>query len=377
MKVLMISSGTNTKFFERESSVRKRMAEYGSIVDELHIIVFSPKGYEVEQIADNVWVYPTNSVSKLFYSFDGIRIGKTIVDGDEWIITAQDPFEAGFAAWSLSYFFEIPFEVQVHGDIYNTYFITGNTFNVFRRPVGFFVLPKADHIRVVSQRIADSLQNRGIPKEKITVFPVVVDIDVFKKSEPSFDVYDKYPQFDSVLLAVSRLEVEKDIPTALRALAYIVQKGINAGLVIVGTGRLKKDFRDLVKNLGIEKRVIFEGWQDDLVSYYKTADIFLNTSLHEGYARTLIEAAASGIPIISTDVGIVGDILIGDRDIEVCDTGDEICFATKTSELLKNEKKYSQLRKHARNSVEAHIYSQKGYLSMIQKNWKKCLMTKS
>ena len=56
--------------------------------------------------------------------------------------------------------------------------------------------------------------------------------------------------------------------------------------------------------------VIFEKWIDreTLFSYYKTVDLFLVTSLYEGYGMTLVEAQAAGCPIISTDVGVAREV---------------------------------------------------------------------
>ena len=55
--------------------------------------------------------------------------------------------------------------------------------------------------------------------------------------------------------------------------------------------------------------VVIEHWTDDLISYYKTADLFLFTSNYEGYGRTVVEAMAAGLPVIMTNVGLAGDIL--------------------------------------------------------------------
>src|SRR5512133_3519194 len=102
MKVIMI--GTDRKLFEPGSAVRERMSDYGARLTELHIIVFAGSSLKLkpEQLSDKVWIYPTNSLSKFLYIFDAIRIGKRIVRDRfmtpaELLISAQDPFETGFA----------------------------------------------------------------------------------------------------------------------------------------------------------------------------------------------------------------------------------------------------------------------------------------
>lgn len=106
----------------------------------------------------------------------------------------------------------------------------------------------------------------------------------------------------------SRLTREKNIELALRAFALARKSVLEAGLVVVGDGDEKKRLLNVVRSLGISKAVIFEPWTDDLASYYKTADVFLNTSLYEGYGRTLVEARTAGIPVISTDVGVAYEV---------------------------------------------------------------------
>jgi 1,2-diacylglycerol 3-alpha-glucosyltransferase len=77
-------------------------------------------------------------------------------------------------------------------------------------------------------------------------------------------------------------------------------------LIIVGSGPRLASLRALATKLGISGSVAFESWVDQptIASYYKTADLFLNTSLFEGYGMTLVEARAAGCPIVSTDVGV-------------------------------------------------------------------------
>jgi glycosyltransferase involved in cell wall biosynthesis len=81
------------------------------------------------------------------------------------------------------------------------------------------------------------------------------------------------------------------------------------GLVIVGSGSEESELKNLAQKLGIENAVIFEGWQNNLASYYKTCDCFLVTSWYEGYGMTLVEAAAVGTKIVSTDVGIAKEVV--------------------------------------------------------------------
>ncbi|TSC66959.1 MAG: glycosyltransferase, partial [Parcubacteria group bacterium Gr01-1014_73] len=122
------------------------------------------------------------------------------------------------------------------------------------------------------------------------------------------DLRKKYPQFDFIALAVGRLEPEKNSSLALEIWREVVKKNPLAGLVIIGSGSLEKSLKLKAKSLKLEDNVIFEQWKNDLVSYYKTADVFLNTSFYEGYGLAMAEARAASLPVISTDVGAVREL---------------------------------------------------------------------
>ena len=81
MSIKVLSIGSDRKLFEEGSAVSERIKEYGTLVGELHIVVFALKslGLKEKQIAPNVWVYPTNSFSKWLYVHDASKLGQKIV----------------------------------------------------------------------------------------------------------------------------------------------------------------------------------------------------------------------------------------------------------------------------------------------------------
>ena len=177
--------------------------------------------------------------------------------------------------------------------------------NRVRVVIAKFLLPKADCVRVVSKRIADSLKTI-VSDSKIHILPIFVDIEKIKNTVISVDLHKKYPQFESIVLMVSRLEREKNIPLAIFAMKDVVKKYPKTGLVIVGDGSERKALESKVKSLKLKDIVIFDGWKskETIYSYYKTADLFLITSDYEGYGMTIIEALTSGLSVLSTDVGV-------------------------------------------------------------------------
>lgn len=287
------------------------MRELSKGWDEVHIIVASDSTYTETVIGDNVWVYPTRSKVKAFYPIDARKLGRFIIRRRGITqITCQDPFLTAIAGVGLKKEFGLPLELQVHTDVGspNYPYTIGNK---IRKALALSYLPQADTIRVVSGRIRDYLVSRlGIDGSKITVRPIAVDVMKIKNAVVTVDLHRKYPQFDKIVLMASRLTAEKNISLALTAWTEVQRNCPGAGLVIVGNGPKEKALKSMAEKLGIGKSVAFEGWADQgtLVSYYKTADLFLNTSLFEGYGMTLVEAKAAALRTVSTDVGIAREI---------------------------------------------------------------------
>ena len=84
MKVLSI--GTDKNLFKEGSDVRRRIIEYGSLVEELHVVVFTARIRNQEsrirniKISENTWIYPTRSFNRWFYVYDAVKIGKNILN---------------------------------------------------------------------------------------------------------------------------------------------------------------------------------------------------------------------------------------------------------------------------------------------------------
>jgi glycosyltransferase involved in cell wall biosynthesis len=113
-----------------------------------------------------------------------------------------------------------------------------------------------------------------------------------------------------IILCVCRLEPRKDIPTLLLAMKQIL-KTVDARLVIVGNGLLRNHLTKLIKTMGLSENVTIDSdtGYDDLPAYYRSADVFSMPTLYEGLGIVFLEAMSSGLPIVSTSVGAIPEIL--------------------------------------------------------------------
>ena len=377
MKVLSI--GSDRKLFEEGSAVQARAIEYAALFEELHIVVFSTGIFAKTQIASNAWVYSTNSWSRWLYILDAIRIGKRIIHDSKFVIrdsvlTAQDPFECGLAAYKIARFFKLPLHVQIHTDFLSPYFASLSILNRIRVRIARRVLPYAAAIRVVSERIKNSLSKVNCQLSKVSVLPIFTDLEKFQKTESAFDLKSRYPNWHFIILVVARLSPEKNIGFAFTLLGELLKKYPKIGMVVVGDGPLEESLKSQVKSLRLEENVVFEGRQEDTVSYYKTANLFLQSSLYEGFGLALLEAVAAGCPSVSSDVGIAPELLNRKEYSFVCPVNNLGCFVETTSKLIEN----NQLREFfsldiAPIAVASFLISKQIYLEAYKTSLEGCL----
>jgi glycosyltransferase involved in cell wall biosynthesis len=110
------------------------------------------------------------------------------------------------------------------------------------------------------------------------------------------------------LLMVGRLSSEKGYCYALEIMKYLNSTSADFQLTIVGVGPLEQELRELVVSYKLEKSVIFLGFQNDMHEIYSQYGILLHTSRTESYCQVLVEALASGLRIVSTNVGVLPNL---------------------------------------------------------------------
>lgn len=102
------------------------------------------------------------------------------------------------------------------------------------------------------------------------------------------------------ILSVGRLASEKDQETMIRAFALVSYK-VDAKLVILGEGPLRSDLEMLICNLNLKGKVLLPGFVINPYPWYQSADLFVLTSLWEGFGNVIVEAMECGLPIVCTD----------------------------------------------------------------------------
>lgn len=378
LKVLMI--GSDRKLFEEGSAVSERIKEYGRLVGELHIVVFTTSAHHSKlriqnselKLSDNVWVYPTMSLSRWFYIFDAVRIGRKLIFEKGFIrgrsvITTQDPFECGLAGLLVKRKWRLPLEVQLHTDPFSPYF--SGVLNWIRKIIAKRVLRSADGIRVVSEHLKQAISTYN-PSASISVLPIYIDRERIENAQISFDLHARFG-WKFIMLSVARLTPEKNLGLAIRVLALARKSFPDIGLVVVGAGSEGAKLKLLAWKLGLSHNVAFVGWQNDLASYYKTANLFIQTSFFEGYGLSLVEAGLSGLPVITTPVGIAEELEHG-RDAYIYPPENAEMFASGIIDLVEHNHKRENLKVNLKHFLEKKLLTKEAYLGELKKGWESC-----
>ena len=167
------------------------------------------------------------------------------------IISAQDPFEIGLAAWLLARKYKLKLQIQIHGDFFSSLYWHRESFlNRLRYYLGKFLIKKADSVRVVSNRIKESLIKLDLAPEKIVVVPIYSLI-----SNKNLIIEDKKEGNKFIFLTVSRLVSVKNISLQIQAMKEIVKNYSNTELWIAGDGPERKKLEKESKKLKIEKNI--------------------------------------------------------------------------------------------------------------------------
>ncbi|TSD03487.1 MAG: poly(glycerol-phosphate) alpha-glucosyltransferase [Parcubacteria group bacterium Athens0714_16] len=365
MKVLTI--GSDRKLFENGSAVLSRVNEYAERMDELHIIVFSLKSLGFSEIhSTKLHIYPTNSSCRLLYIRDAIKKGKDIIRKNKFkksdsVISTQDPFETGKVGVVLKKIFDLPLQIQIHTDFLSPYF--RNSFlNKIRVLISKSVIPKADGLRVVSSVISDSIKQAFLNlKARIDILPVFVDIEKIINREVTY--YTQERGIESILM-VSRFTKEKRIDIGLKVFKKVLEQKKNISMTIIGFGPEEKNLKQKIDELNIGNKVEILEWENDVVSVYKKAGIFLLTSEYEGYGMTLIEAGASGCPIVTTNVGVAKtDLFKSGENSFVCSVGDVNCLSKSIINLIENPDKRKLFKERMRDTIQGIAVSKEEYMS--------------
>ena len=197
-----------------------------------------------------------------------------------------------------------------------------------------FFYKLCDAVITVSITLKEEILN-NIPsvKEKIETIINGVDTKKFPKKESNIRTNSNI-----CIGTVGRLTPEKDYPTLLKAFKIIHNEFQAAKLIIVGKGELEHDLKKTAENLDLKNHVDFLGSRNDIPDILSDLDIFALSSSREGCSNVILEAFATGLPVVATNAGDNPFLLAEGRGI-IVKPGDELELAEALKSIINDENK--------------------------------------
>lgn len=213
-------------------------------------------------------------------------------------------------------------------------------------------LKRASEIIVPSGFLEDVFRHRGF---STSIVPNIIDLSRFTPERDR-----QSPLIKAHFVVTRNLEDIYDIPTALRAFAIVNKKYPHSRLTVAGSGPLLKKLEKIVQDLGISTVTVFTGRLDNekMAELYRKADIMLNPSLADNMPISILEALASGVPVISTDAGGIPYLVENEKNALIVPRGDFQAMASCSKRLLENVDLYERLRTEGILVIQKYTWHQ-------------------
>jgi glycosyltransferase involved in cell wall biosynthesis len=195
---------------------------------------------------------------------------------------------------------------------------------------------RAAGVVCVSQSVAEHCaQAAGIPSGKLWVIPNGVQLPAGIRPIPGAAL--GVGEGRRFLVYVGRLHPQKGLDWLLECLPPIFEQFSDCDLVLVGDGPERLRLQDAAAASGISERVHFAGWRAEIPQILAAATAFVLPSRWEGMPNALLEAMASGLPVVSTRAEGVAQILGDLAEAQSAEFGDRVAFSRRLSELLEDQ----------------------------------------
>jgi glycosyltransferase involved in cell wall biosynthesis len=194
-----------------------------------------------------------------------------------------------------------------------------------------------DRMTIISEAAAERfIRERIIPRDLLRVVPNGVDPELYRQPAEVRDGLRRALGLgeEFVWLAVGRFETAKDYPNMLRAFASVRERHPEAVLLLAGRGSLQDETESLARELQIGPAVRFLGVRDDVAALVSAADGYVMSSAWEGMPMVLLEAAAGGLPVVTTRVGGTAEVVLDGESGYLAPPGDSQALASAMQRLM-------------------------------------------
>lgn len=222
-------------------------------------------------------------------------------------------------------------------------------------PVVKFSIEKSDGVTAVSRYLREKTQTNYSIETPIEVITNFIDPVEYRRKDDACKRHRLAPNGERVLIHVSNFRAVKRVTDVIRTFDLVLKK-MPAVLVLVGDGPDRSSCEQLARELGIGDHVRFLGKQQELVEILSCADLFLMPSQSESFGLSALEAMACGVPVISSSVGGLPELVLHNQTGYIAEIGDVERMAKYAVDLLSNEPKRQMFAAEGRKRAEEQFH---------------------
>lgn len=215
----------------------------------------------------------------------------------------------------------------------------------------------------VSEEVQASIMHSmpAIPQQKIIAISNSVDVRRYGKRQERASLRRELglEPFDQVAVVVATFKEQKGHRFLLEALLEVVEPFPHLKVLLAGDGELRTALQTQTRELRLENQVLFLGNRGDIPALLAASDLFILPSLWEGLPMALIEAMASGLPVIATQVSGTSQVMVHGETGLLVKPGDSAALAQAIQQLLSDPGLAAQMGQAARRRVELHFGARK------------------
>lgn len=213
-----------------------------------------------------------------------------------------------------------------------------------------------DRYVCVSRAVAQFTAEQGrIPTEKLAVIPNGIDADEYAAPVPAQHESLGIPAGRRLVTYVGRLEHQKGVDWLLGSAATWLSQAPDCDILLVGKGPERANLEALCVELGIADRVHFLGWRPDVAEILAASVALLLPSLWEGMPNVVLQAMASSLPVVATDVEGVRELLGPEAGRQTVAYGDSVGLGRSLVRILSQPDEARQLGRRNRVRVEVEF----------------------
>ena len=214
-------------------------------------------------------------------------------------------------------------------------------------PLVKFGIEESDGVTAVSRFLKEkTITNYNVNKD-IKVIYNFIDTDLYNESSQCCLRRELAPLGEKILIHTSNFRPVKRVPDTIRIFNKVKEQ-IPSKLVLIGDGPDRSECERLVREFNLTEDVVFLGKQDSLEEILPVADVFLIPSQSESFGLAALEAMGCGLPVVSSSVGGLPELVHHNETGYVAELGDVDRMAKYTIDLLTKEKKYKKFSANSR-----------------------------